>query len=715
MADRLYDLLPAVYRTRDAKRDQPLRALLAVFEQQLDAVRSDIDTTWDNWFIETCEEWLVPYIGELLGIHGIRSINATGFSQRAFVANSIAYRRRKGTAAVVEELAHDLSGYAARAVEFFKHTLITAHMQHLREPGALPALGGTVDVRSAGRRERLDTAFDAQAHRADVRHIASRRGRYNLPHLGIFLWRIESFEVSRGTAAPTSGAPGWYRFHPLGLDAPLFNLPRTEKDITALAGEENVPHPLSRRDLFDELAGKRLTQYLGGDPAIVVRTERAGVLSEPWPLRICNLADVGGGLPVRRPPAGTVSVDPELGRLVFNPADVPPSAPGPLEVLVDYAYGFSGQVGAGPFDRSASHTAQLEKQEITFVRGVTRDPAAAGPNVVATLEEAVRDWNAYVTALPREAQAIATGALALLDSRTHAAPATAVEIPAGARLHLLGASISRGADGQVSLLANRLRPVVGGGLTVRGSEAAGSRTRRGGLFVNGLVVAGPIVVASGDLETLDLAHTTLQPGGAPSVDVRTAAGLSNAALALRLYRCLSGGIAAAGPIASATIEDSLVASPTAALALAGAAVDVCGSTMLGSTRARTLAAANTIFDGGIDVEQHQEGCLRFCYARNGERTPRRYRCQPDRALEGTDPSARARILARVRPRFTSRAPADPAYGQLAGSAELRTGAEDEAEMGVFHHLMHALREANLQAALAQYLRFGLEAGILLES
>jgi len=40
------------------------------------------------------------------------------------------------------------------------------------------------------------------------------------------------------------------------------------------------------------------------------------------------------------------------------------------------------------------------------------------------------------------------------------------------------------------------------------------------------------------------------------------------------------------------------------------------------------------------------------------------------------------------------------------------GADDEAEMGVFHHVMQPQREANLRSSLDEYLRFGLEAGIL---
>ena len=68
MGDRLYELLPTVYRIRDAEQGYTLRALLAVMEQELDTVEEDIAQLYRNWFIETCDEWVVPYIGDLLDV-----------------------------------------------------------------------------------------------------------------------------------------------------------------------------------------------------------------------------------------------------------------------------------------------------------------------------------------------------------------------------------------------------------------------------------------------------------------------------------------------------------------------------------------------------------------------------------------------------------------------------------------------------------------------
>ena len=64
--DFLYELVPVVYRLRDADRGWPLRALLRVIGEQVHVVEKDITGLYDNWFIETCQDWVVPYIGALI-------------------------------------------------------------------------------------------------------------------------------------------------------------------------------------------------------------------------------------------------------------------------------------------------------------------------------------------------------------------------------------------------------------------------------------------------------------------------------------------------------------------------------------------------------------------------------------------------------------------------------------------------------------------------
>ena len=147
-SDRLYNLLPAIYRIRDVEKGEPLRALLAVIETEFQSIEKDIDGLYHNWFIETCDEWVVPYIGDLLGVHGLHTIDNKTFSLRPYVANTIAYRRRKGTAAVLEQVAHDVTGWHAHVVEYFQLLSMTQQLHNV-----MLSRGKTLDLRDTDQLE----------------------------------------------------------------------------------------------------------------------------------------------------------------------------------------------------------------------------------------------------------------------------------------------------------------------------------------------------------------------------------------------------------------------------------------------------------------------------------------------------------------------------------------------------------------------------------
>ena len=75
------------------------------------------------------------------------------------------------------------------------------------------------------------------------------------------------------------------------------------------------------------------------------------------------------------------------------------------------------------------------------------------------------------------------------------------------------------------------------------------------------------------------------------------------------------------------------------------------------------------------------------------------------------------VRARVRPSWTDLRYGRPGYAQLLRStpSEIRTGADDESEMGVFHKLYQPQRETNLRIRLEEYLAVGLEAGAIFET
>ncbi|MFB8790736.1 MAG: hypothetical protein U7123_18250 [Potamolinea sp.] len=175
--DQLYELLPAVYRIRDIEKDEQLRALLQVISEQVDVVEDDISQNYENWFIETCQDWVVPYIADLIGYRIVNEAGTTGdittlqgqllnknLIPRREVANTIRYRRRKGSLALLEQLANDITGWPVRAVEFYKLLSITQHMNHLRL-----TQGRTVDLCQGKVLDYLDTPFDELSHTVDIR------------------------------------------------------------------------------------------------------------------------------------------------------------------------------------------------------------------------------------------------------------------------------------------------------------------------------------------------------------------------------------------------------------------------------------------------------------------------------------------------------------------------------------------------------------------
>ena len=75
-AEDLYQLLPAVHRVRDADQGYPLRALVTVLAAEADVLAADVDGLYANWFIETCEDWVVPYLGDLLRVRRLHAAAA---------------------------------------------------------------------------------------------------------------------------------------------------------------------------------------------------------------------------------------------------------------------------------------------------------------------------------------------------------------------------------------------------------------------------------------------------------------------------------------------------------------------------------------------------------------------------------------------------------------------------------------------------------------
>ncbi|MBK8096624.1 MAG: hypothetical protein IPK26_05920 [Planctomycetes bacterium] len=733
--DSVFDLLPAHLRGMDDESGGVLRALLSVLAGEARHVRDDAYALLDDLFIETCDEWLVPYIGRLLRVRAQHTLSRDGvFSARARVANTIRHRRRKGTLAVLETLARDATGWPTRAVEFFATLGWTQHQQHVR-----PAAHGSADLRQGDLVELTGGPFDALPYTVDVRSLA-RGGRHNLPHIGLFVWRLDSYHLAARTARPAADPPdGRYFVDPLGRDRPLCNRPSTEDSPEGIAQEQHVGGLLRRRPLHAELEQRRRAlvdnvappvrffdatppfqvwvQDMAGAPFIEVPAEQIRVcdltdpspaIAEGWhrPAATRTYAPTGGGpasvLPIR------VALDPVLGRLAF-PIGVVPAA-----VRVSAAHAFAGDLGGGPYDRG-SDLGQLSRRQVDWQMGVSKRFAPVPGVIVATLAEALAEWNVQPPGR--------VGLISVMDNEIYQESlvnGSRIQVGEGSELLIVAAGwpelpVAGGPPGQLARQVGRivrtgLQPALLGDVAVAGL-APGNSDAPGTLVLDGLLIAGQLtVVADGpaNLGRLLLSHCSLVPGtGGITV------GSGNQDLAVTLVRSITGPIAASNTVPALTVTDSIVdGAGNPAIAAPGAHLECNAATVLGTTTSKTLAATDTLFTGVIATTRTQTGCVRFSFVPRGSVTPRRHRCQPDLLLANAPPAQHPAIAARLAPAFGSTAFGDPAYCQLGElvAAEIAQGAEDGGEMGAFHFLMQPQRLANLRNGIEEYLRLGLSAG-----
>ncbi|WP_417067328.1 hypothetical protein [Niveibacterium terrae] len=679
--ESLYALLPQVLRSRD--ETGALKALVGILAEQARVFEEDLARLYDDHFIETCEEWVVPYIGALVGARGLAAIPERAARARNEVADTLRLRRRKGTAAVLEELASDIMDCDAAAVEFFRVLATTQNLNHLR-----PGNQSFTSLRDAAALESPGSAFERLAHRVEVRNIASGRGRFNIPNIGLFLWPRRAASVTRAAAFRLDERR--FTFDPLGRKQSLIACPEVETEVTHLATAQNVPLPLGRRRLARELdrhyGTPALLLTVDGLDVLPARDEHADpVGSLPDLICVCDLADVrnteGEVTGWVREAHGRIAIDPELGRIAF-----PVDKPAPQSVQVSYQTRRLRDLGGGEYAR-----ARLADEASTTVLRI-----GEGASLADALERLGGQG----------------GVIELADNAYYVARGLDITVPAGCCLSI------RAAEGRRPVL------VIETGLTVRGA-------RDSSFALDGLLIAGGHVHlansapgVTGQLGRARFTHCTLVPGPTPALagvpaqidEPRIVADI--AALELILDHCICGALRVAADAVVKLTDSILDARSASAQAYsgpdgAGGALSANNATVIGRVHTREMSSAsNTLFvakpvPGGapLRADQLHSGCVRYCFVPAGSVLPRPYRCQPGEA-----------DAIRVQPVFESLDYGDPGYCQLASCCprEIREGAEDGAEIGVFHDNYLAQRLTSLGARLDEFLRFGLAAGVRLE-
>jgi hypothetical protein len=473
-ANKLWRLLPAVYRAMDGDGSGPLRELVARIGAQAATVRRSIDRLWENQSIETCDDWAIPYIGDLLATRLVACLDAR--AQRLDVAKTIYYRRRAGTLGLLEELAADIAGHDARVVEFFRRLGRTRHnfdppigpSPGRFDPAVAPPpavvegllgaysrtpAGGFADLRNRYAAGNAATAFDEFAHTADLRRGRQSSGWHNIRHLGVFVWWLYGFPITAATPVASAASPPCLTFDPTGRDIPLF--------APSSRGEEAWGEYWVSPDEWELPVAVRDTLW-------TIQPDRL------YPLAFW-VGLGGGGAPAPLPRA-QLTIHPQAGRFSFVGA--PPAG----QVLTAYHFGFASPVGAGGFDQRLLPALQ--------------EPAAT---------VAVSGGSGLGTAL---AALAADATVAIGDSLTYPGPTAAQVLPATATIVLRA--------------ANQQRPV----LRWPGTAPASWTLHGDGssLTLQGLLLQGADLVLTGSFETVRLRMATLDPGtsGAPTTLFATA-------------------------------------------------------------------------------------------------------------------------------------------------------------------------------------------------
>ena len=406
-------------------------------------------------------------------------------SARREVANTVGFRRRKGTLWLLEQLAQTVAGWPARVVEFGRHLGLTQPINHLHV-----RRGGTTDLHSVQELDLIGTAFDSFAHTVDVRGIGSDRssGAYNVQNVGVYAWRLSVYSATKVPAyCLEEEGHHCFTFSILGNDIPLYNLPIFDPEPTDIAGELNLPTPIRRRALELRTAVDGIEQidacddYYGENRSLAIWAGEwaGGDPNKPIPAHQIIPADLSGWR--YRPHHGHVAVDPELGRIAFPPSQLPEQ-----DVLVTYHYAFGMDIGGGEYERPVAIPADSLVYQV---------PTTEFPH----LHDAFEHW-----ASERPINAV----IKIIDSGVYEEP-THTHIGEGQNLEL------RAANGARPVIALRDwhagRPDA---LTVTGSSGAS-------FTLDGILIMGRGVELRGKLD--ELVHTSLHPGARLGAALRFAA------------------------------------------------------------------------------------------------------------------------------------------------------------------------------------------------
>jgi hypothetical protein len=724
--DGLYSLLPELYRTRDAALGYPLRSFLGAVQQQVSLLAADIDQQYLNWFIETCDDRLVPYFAQLVGVDfsPVAQASESSFAavtdtarQRRQVADAVGERRRKGSFSMLEQLTYDTTGWLARMVELTTTALTS---RSARFPRA--AQNPTADTGDGELMDVLGTPFSELAALTDVRRIGSRRTPgVNAPGAVVaWVWRLRADQVVR---APASVGPngGTYRFDQFGHDIALCVDPVFRAAGQPPVEDLDVATPI-RRGAF----GRRIVDYYGPGRSICVF--RGG---HPIPREHVEVADLERFR--HQLGRGKVAIDPERGRLAFDPRETPEET-----VEVSYSRLSIGAVGGGSYERpSAPVPDGAERYQVG--RG------APHQRVGAAFRQWVRDREAGKVGAAAVIEIVDDGVYEeTLELELEPGETLLVCAAPGCRPVLMATGRNPARHARVLIRSRGPRKAAheDSASTSTGTDPVPGEPPHPSVTLDGLWIGGGPVELEGELDTVTLRHCTLprtsirseeRAEQRPSVLVRAmpcTISVQSSVLGRTEVRSSEQGH---DPVGFSVIDSVLSGTDGHGNVLVGdnsrayVVLDMCRTTVLGGAHVAQIdLVEDSIFTEPLVCEKRQRGTVRFSSLPLESRTPRRVGCQPDGIRATLEEAVRrgslprsdlARVLrreiARVEPRFDATEFGAPAFARLAaGTAnEITRGATDEGELGAYHDLWESQLAADLESRLAEFAPVGTEISI----
>ena len=754
--EKMWEMIPAIYRHEDGLAENPdvLRGLIEVMAEQAAILRRSQDSLWDDQFIEICNDWAIPYIGDLLGTRMISASNERGF--RTDVAKTIYYRRRKGTLRILEELISDITDWDGTVVENFTRL---ARNRHGLDPHPEPLAGrlsntqpgGWADIRQSSASELVDGPFDEYFHTAQMPQHRGHKGRYGIPKLAFHLYRLKAYMVSNSTPFDRGDGLG-FTFDPSGRDIPLFV--RRDRsgnwDEWRSALEWQLPSPIRCRllgheeylineDLIQELvsthglsiAGATELRLLSG--RLFRNRERLRISLEASGQEVELLGD-----PIFLPLLHGALID-DCGKKALIAEAEGDEASIYVDAGAPEGFILSERIQSGQLSNWAANAQTQTRLVIDPERGrFLFLGAQPGDDLVVMYHYGFSgnlDSGIGAGTYDRRKVEDCEPTVPLIDNGENIAAGSIDHghidpdgIVISGVTQIENSLTYEGVGNKNAVVdltlqaANQERPYIR--LTrnwILTSYVPVAPEPEAQLSLEGLWIGGENTISNpgqkeivlrGDYECVVISHCTLDPGGFINTSGTIESDASGQPILpvpliieatienLFIVSSITGPIftRGAGMVERITIEDSIIHSVdelVPALQFNAGETILNRVTVFGAIDVHRLQASESILSRESTVLDTQSGCFRFSAAPKSSRLPKPY----ESFLFDRDTNHW----------FTSRKFGQPGYSQLSDSAPqaLKRGGENGSEIGAFNALVNPIKLDGLKAKVEEYMPFGL--------